>query len=162
MRSAPPIPDGFLRHPAHFVALGFGSGLARHAPGTWGTLAALPVYVLALRHLEPWAYLLVLVAGFAVGVWLCQRTVDALRVHDHPAIVWDEFIGLWITLALCPAHWAWWLLGFALFRLFDIAKPWPVSWLDRKVKGGFGVMVDDALAGVWAFLVLQAAVWLWG
>ena len=102
-------------------------------------------------------YLGVLLSGFAFGVYLCQRTSDDLGVHDHPGIVWDEWIGLWITYILVPSGWEWIVAGFVLFRFFDILKPWPIKWLDQKVHGGFGIMIDDVLAGIFAWVVIQAA-----
>ncbi|MDO3387219.1 phosphatidylglycerophosphatase A [Gilvimarinus sp. SDUM040013] len=149
-----------LTNPNHFFAFGFGSGLAPKAPGTFGTIAALPIYWL-ISDIPVWAYLTVLIVGFAVGVYWCERSSRALGVHDHPGIVWDEFVGYWITMFLAPSGWQWMLVGFILFRLFDIAKPWPVSLADKKIDGGLGIMVDDVLAGVYAWLALQACVWGW-
>lgn len=148
------------RNPWHFLAFGFGSGTLPKAPGTWGTLAALP-FVPLLQLLPVWGYALVLVAAFAFGCWLCGRVTDDLQVHDHEGIVWDEFVGLWLTLWLAPPGWLWLLAGFLLFRLFDILKPWPVRWADRQVRGGLGIMLDDVLAGVLAWLVLQSVHGLW-
>ncbi len=136
------------------LALGFGSGLAPKAPGTFGTLVAVPLVALLL-----WAgngYLLAFViAGAVLGVYVCDRTAKDAGVHDHGAIVWDEIVGYGITLLWVPLHWQTLLLGFVLFRLFDIVKPWPISWLDKKVQGGLGIMLDDILAGVLALLALQ-------
>jgi phosphatidylglycerophosphatase A len=143
-----------LRHPVHFLSLGLGSGLAPVAPGTFGTVAALPLYLL-LRPLELGAYLAVVAALFLLGVALCGRTARALGVHDHPAIVWDEVVGYLVTMTAAPGGWFWPLVGFALFRLFDIVKPWPVRTADRRVGGGGGIMLDDLLAGLYAALVLQ-------
>lgn len=143
-----------LATPAGWLACGFGSGLAPVAQGTFGSLAALLPWLL-LRQLTWPVYLAVLLVSFVVGVWACERAGRALGVDDHRSLVWDEFVGLWI--ALLPALIApWWsvLAGFALFRLFDVWKPWPIRWLDRHLKGGLGVMVDDVVAGVFAALVL--------
>jgi phosphatidylglycerophosphatase A len=145
-----------LREPAGWIACGIGSGLSPVAPGTAGSLAALLPWF-ALREL-PWPlYLAVVALAFAIGVWACARVVAALRIDDPGFVVWDEFVGQWI--ALLPLLWlpfAWWWLvaGFALFRLFDVAKPWPVSWADRTIEGGLGVMLDDVLAGIYAALAL--------
>jgi phosphatidylglycerophosphatase A len=139
----------------HCLAFGFGSGLARYAPGTFGTLASIPLY-LALAQLPAWLYAVTVVAAFALGVWICDFVSHDLRVHDHGGIVFDEFVGYWITMFLLPAGWPWILAGFAAFRLFDIWKPWPISWLDRHVEGGFGIMFDDVVAGVFACLALHA------
>ena len=148
------IPVSLLKNPVHLLSVGFGSGLAPKAPGTFGTIAALPFWYV-LQFLPPAYYVLVLILAFMLGVYLCGATADALGVHDHGGIVWDEFVGLWIALFMVPMHFGWILLGFALFRLFDIWKPWPIRVLDAKVHGGFGIMIDDVLAGVYAYLTLQ-------
>lgn len=153
------IPPRLLLNPAHLLSLGFGSGLAPIAPGTFGTLAAVPFYLLLAQLSLPW-YLLVVVIGFVAGVYLCQYTSDALGVHDHGGIVWDEFIGYWITMIAVPLSWQWIVLGFVLFRLFDIVKPWPVKIADAKMKGGFGIMFDDVLAGLYALAAMQLALYL--
>lgn len=158
MRLDPAQRRALLGHPAGWIACGFGSGLSPIAPGTVGSAAALLPW-LALRELAwPW-YVLALIAAFSIGVWASNIAVARLRIADPGAIVWDEFVGQWIALApvLWFAHdWRWVLGGFALFRLFDVWKPWPVSWADRNVKGGIGVMLDDALAGACAAVVLYA------
>ncbi len=143
------------RNPIHLLAFGLGSGAARKAPGTWGTLAAVPLWWLMQPLPLPY-YLLMLVTTFLVGIYLCGRTAEDLGVHDHGGIVWDEFVGLWVTLTLVPADWLWVSLGFILFRLFDIWKPWPISWADKRVSGGFGIMLDDLIAGLFALACLQA------
>lgn len=148
-----------LADPRRFLALGLGSGLAPVAPGTFGTLAAIPLYLL-LQPLSLLSYLAVVVVSFLLGIWLCDVTARQLGVHDHPGIVWDEFVGYWITMLLVPAGWVWIVVGFILFRLFDILKPWPIRWIDKRVGGGFGIMLDDVLAGIYAWLVLQATVYL--
>jgi phosphatidylglycerophosphatase A len=145
-----------LRDPLQLLAFGFGSGLAPKAPGTFGSLAALALYP-ALAWLALPAYLGVLAVAIVAGVAICGHAAAALEVHDDGRIVWDEFAGLWLALVpLVPVtDWSWrtaaWLLvGFGLFRLFDIAKPWPIGYLDRRVHGGLGIMIDDLLAGVFA------------
>ena len=143
-----------LANPLHLLALGFGSGLAPKAPGTFGTLVAVPFYLLFAK-LDLIYYLAILTAAFAVGVFLCHYTSKALSVHDHPGIVWDEFVGFWITMIAVPVSWEWILLGFVLFRVFDIIKPWPVKMADKKLKGGFGIMFDDVLAGIYALICIQ-------
>jgi len=143
-----------LATPAGWIACGLGSGLAPVAQGTFGSLAAILPWLL-LREVSLPLNLLVIVLGFALGVWACGMAGRALGVDDHRALVWDEFVGLWI--ALLPALLApWWavVIGFALFRLFDVWKPWPIRVLDRRLKGGLGVMVDDVVAGVFAAVVL--------
>jgi phosphatidylglycerophosphatase A len=97
----------------------------------------------------------VVVVAAVLGIYLCGRTARDMGVHDHPGIVWDEFVGFWITMLFVPVQWYWILAGFALFRLFDIWKPWPIRVVDQKVEGGFGIMLDDVLAGIYALLVLQ-------
>lgn len=162
-KSSVPAPafGRLLRSPSLLLAFGFGSGCSPWAPGTMGTLAALPLAVLLLQLPLLW-YCLVILLAAALGVWLCQRASDELEVHDHGGIVWDEFVGLWITFIAVPAEWPWLLAGFALFRLFDIIKPWPISYLDRQVHGGLGIMLDDILAGVLAALCLQGLIHWFG
>ncbi|HSX50258.1 MAG TPA: phosphatidylglycerophosphatase A [Cellvibrio sp.] len=143
-----------LANPNHLFAFGFGSGLVKKAPGTFGTLAAIPFFLL-LQNLSWPLYLSWLLVAFALGVFWCDRSSKALGVHDHGGIVWDEFVGFWITMFMAPSGWIWILLGFFLFRFFDILKPWPINWLDKKVHGGFGIMIDDTLAGIYALVVLQ-------
>jgi phosphatidylglycerophosphatase A len=148
-----------LSHPAGWIACGFGSGLSPLAPGTVGSAVALIPWF-ALRELAwPW-YAMVLVIAFALGVWASNVMIARLRIADPGCIVWDEFVGQWIALAplLFFAHdWPWVLAGFALFRLFDVWKPWPVSWADRRIKGGVGVMLDDVVAGLYAAITLVLA-----
>jgi len=145
-----------LSNPTHFLALGFGSGLLRPAPGTWGTLASIPVYfgLLAILPAGLLAYFLMLLATFLIGIYLCGQTAEDVGVHDHSAIVWDEFVGFFISMALVSASWQNVIIGFLLFRLFDIVKPWPIKLLDKHVHGGFGIMIDDVLAGIFAGLIL--------
>lgn len=143
-------------HPAHFVALGFGSGLAPKAPGTWGTLAALPLYALMSLLLSPGWIALLCLPVFFLGAWAAGRTCDALGVADHGGVVIDEIVAMWLVLAMAPATLAGWGAAFALFRLFDITKPWPIGWLDARVPGGIGVMLDDLVAALFAILGLLA------
>lgn len=151
-----------LSHPAGWIASGFGVGLAPRAAGTFGSLFALIPWWLWLRHLPmPWYFGVVLLA-FVLGVWASHWVIEKTKIEDPSVVVWDEFVGQWIALALAPAGWRWACAGFVLFRLFDIAKPWPVGWADRKLHGGFGAMFDDALAGAYAWLVLQTAAYGFG
>lgn len=143
-----------LKDPRHFLSLGFGSGLAPVAPGTFGTLAAIPLYLL-LKPLPLVGYVSILTALFFAGVWLCGFSARTMGVHDHPAIVWDEVVGYLATMILAPSGWLWVALGFGLFRLFDILKPWPVRWADQRASGGLGIMLDDLLAAGYAWLALQ-------
>lgn len=145
-----------LKHPAGWLATGLGVGLAPRAPGTVGSIAALAPW-LFLRELPLPVYVAVLGAFFAFGCWAARWVIRRTGVQDPGVVVLDEFVGMWITLAAAPAGWVWMLVGLLLFRLFDVLKPWPVSWADRRIKGGFGAMFDDALAGVFALVVLQLA-----
>jgi len=148
------VPASIWRNPIHFVAFGFGSGAAKYAPGTFGTLAAIPLYWLMQGLAIGW-YVSITVILFLLGVWLCDRTASDIGVHDHGGIVWDEIVGYLVTMIAAPQGWLWMAVGFVLFRLFDIWKPWPVKWCDRKVDGGLGIMLDDVLAAGYAWLVLQ-------
>ncbi|WP_205881861.1 phosphatidylglycerophosphatase A [Leeia sp.] len=149
------VPDWrlLLSHPAHFLSLGLGSGLMRPAPGTWGSLASWPLYLLMAHWLTPMQIVWACLPLFVLGVFCCARTGKALGVVDHGAIVWDEMVACWLLFALTPA--ALWsqLLALLLFRLFDISKPWPIRWLDARMKNGFGVMLDDLLAMLFAWVV---------
>ncbi len=154
------VPVSVWRNPVHFLAFGFGAGASPLAPGTVGTLVAVPICVLMLDLPMP-VYALIVLTMTAVGIWLCGKTSHDLGVHDHPGIVWDEIVGYLITMLPLSTHpdWVWLVVGFVLFRLFDIWKPFPIQWLDRHVAGGFGIMIDDVLAGVYAFLVLQVLIY---
>ena len=142
-----------LRSPTLLLAFGFGSGLSPKAPGTMGTLAAIPLWWL-LAQLPLTSYLIVVLIAAVVGITICGRAADQMGVHDHGGIVWDEFVGFWIAMVALPITWQSVILGFVLFRLFDILKPWPISWLDKKVSGGFGIMIDDVIAGLAAAAVI--------
>ncbi|MGR0280177.1 phosphatidylglycerophosphatase A family protein [Marinomonas dokdonensis] len=148
-------PASVWRNPIHFLAFGLGSGAAPKAPGTFGTLAAVPLFLL-MQNFSDDQYLIMLIVTSLIGIYLCGKTSKDLGVHDHSGIVWDEFVGFWITMWLAPTGWQYIVLGFVLFRLFDILKPWPISWVDKHVHGGFGIMLDDILAGLMSFVVLQA------
>ncbi|MQM38559.1 Phosphatidylglycerophosphatase A [wastewater metagenome] len=150
-----------LADPRQFLALGFGSGLLPRAPGTAGTVVAAPL-VWGLGLLPAWAYVTVLAAAFAIGCWICGVTARAVGVDDHPAIVWDEFVGLAATLALAPQSPAVVAAGVVAFRVFDILKPWPIRVFDRRLHGGFGIMLDDVLAAVPAAVCLHLALALLG
>ncbi|MDH5518820.1 MAG: phosphatidylglycerophosphatase A [Gammaproteobacteria bacterium] len=148
------LPVSLLKHPLHFLALGFGSGLAPKAPGTFGTLMAVPLYLL-LQPLNIEAYVAVVIFVSVIGIYICDQSSKMMGVHDHPGIVWDEFAGYLITMIAVPFEWHWVLLGFILFRFFDIVKPQPIGWLDKSVKGGLGIMIDDVLAGIMAAICLH-------
>jgi phosphatidylglycerophosphatase A len=155
----PSLRQRVLSHPIHFLAFGFGSGLSPKAPGTMGTLAALPMILLAHGLGIP-LWILFLITTIA-GIWLADKSSKALGVHDHPGIVIDEFAGMMLTLLFIPLSWISVLLGFALFRLFDIWKPWPIRVIDEKVHGGLGIMLDDLLAGLYAAICLHLVLYFW-
>mgnify|MGYP005988882807 CR=1 FL=1 len=145
-----------LTQPVQFLALGFGSGLAPKAPGTFGTLAAIPVFLLlTLLMPTPLHYALAVIVMGIAGIYICGKAADDVGVHDHPAIVWDEFVGFFITMFMIPISWQSIVVGFVLFRIFDIFKPWPISFIDKKMTGGLGIMFDDVLAGVFALVIMH-------
>ena len=147
------------RSSVHFMAFGFGAGYSPVAPGTMGTLVGIPLYLI-MQPLPLWEYLGLVLGMFLLGIWICDVATARLGVHDHPGIVWDEIVGYLVVMAAAPAGWQWVLLGFVLFRFFDILKPWPIKAIDCHVKGGFGVMLDDLLAGLFGLIVLQAVAML--
>jgi len=151
------LPGWVWKRPYSILACGFGTGAAPYAPGTFGTLAALPFYWL-MHDLSLYWYLLGCVILFVIGVWICERTSRDLGEHDHGGIVWDEIVGYLVTMTMAPTGWIWWVVGFLLFRLFDITKPWPIRMLDQRVHGGFGIMIDDVLAGIYAAICLQLVI----
>ena len=149
--------SALLRHPLGWIATGLGSGFSPRAPGTVGSAVALLLWWLWLRGLQTTYNLAAVVVAFAIGVWASRWVVRRSGVNDPQVVVWDEFVGVWIALFAAPAGWIWMLAGFVLFRLFDIWKPWPVSWADEKIGGGLGVMLDDVFAGFYALIVMQSA-----
>ena len=155
-----PRPDArfLVAHPAHFVALGFGAGLAPVAPGTFGTLAGLALYWLLALALPPLAIAFLAIPLFFLGVWACGVAGRNLGVADHGALVWDEIVAFLPLAALASASLVLQLVAFGLFRLFDVWKPFPIRQFEARVKGGFGVMLDDLLAACYAYLVLAIAV----
>lgn len=136
-----------------FLAFGFGSGLSRFAPGTMGTLVAIP-FIFALKALGNPGFWVLLLVLFMLGVKLCGDVSRKLGVHDHGGIVWDEMVGYWLSAAFVPLQWHWLLAAFVLFRFFDIVKPWPIRQLDKKVSGGFGIMIDDVVAALFTVIIL--------
>jgi phosphatidylglycerophosphatase A len=144
-----------LKKPVCFLGLGFGSGLASKAPGTFGTLAAIPIYCL-MQDLSLLNYLVVTLVAFIAGIWICQLSANWLGKEDPSAVVWDEIVGYMVTMTAAPAGWQWMVVGFVLFRIFDILKPWPISYLDRNIHGGLGIMIDDVIAGIFSLAILQA------
>ncbi len=152
-----------LSHPAHFLSFGFGSGLARKAPGTFGTLVAFPMFWYLAPRLSDALFLLVLIWAFAIGVWVCEVTGRALNSPDDGGMVWDEIVAMLLVLFFTPVGWEWSLLAFTLFRFFDIVKPQPIRYFDQHLKGGLGVMFDDVLAAGYALLCMAIirSVLLW-
>ena len=144
-----------LKDPVHFLAFGFGSGLAPFAPGTFGTVVGVGFELLLRGFSVQWRVAIIALL-FAVGVWLCGESARRLGEHDHPGIVWDEIVGFLITMLVAPAGWPWLLAGFCLFRFFDIVKPWPIRETDHSIAGGAGIMLDDVAAGIYAALALYA------
>jgi phosphatidylglycerophosphatase A len=145
-----------LAHPARFIALGFGTGLAPVAPGTFGTLLAFPLFMLLDHWLDPLALFAVIAAFFAIGVWACGRTGRDLGVADHGAMNWDEVVAMMLILLIIPNEWEWWLFAFGAFRFFDVVKPPPIRHFDRTMKGGLGVMFDDVVAAFYTLLLAAA------
>jgi len=145
-----------LGHPARFIALGFGTGLAPAAPGTAGTLLGFPLYLLLARWLSVPALFGAIVAGFLLGVWACGRTGRDLGIADHGAMVWDEIIAFMLVLMLTPGGIFWQAFAFFSFRAFDVLKPPPIRHIDRTMKGGFGVMFDDIVAAFYTLLLMAA------
>lgn len=142
-----------MSDPVLLLAFGFGSGLVKKMPGTSGTLAAIPIYLLCIQF-NIWIYSGLTLVSIVGGFWICGEAAKKLGEHDFGGIVWDEVAGYLVTMWLVPFSWTAVLWGFVLFRIFDIIKPWPIKWVDQKVEGGVGIMLDDVLAGVFAALIL--------
>ena len=153
------IREAALRTPAGFLAFGFGSGLSRFAPGTMGTMVAIPFSFL-LKQLPPYLFWVILIALLLIGIYLCGSTARRLGKHDPGGIVWDEMVGYWLTVAFIPMQWPWLLAAFVLFRLFDIFKPWPIRQSEKLFRGGLGIMVDDIIAALYAMGILAVFQWL--
>ena len=151
-----------VSHPAHLLALGFGSGLPRKAPGTFGTLFGWVIYLWLAPYLTTVAWTVLLVIGFVVGCWACNRTGRDLGVPDHGAMVWDEIIAIWVVLMFTPWNLVWQLVAFGVFRFFDIVKPRPIRRFERRFKSdgwaGFGVMGDDLIAAFYSLVTIAVAV----
>ncbi len=144
--------------PLYFIAFGFGSGLLPFVPGTWGTLAAIPLYLL-MATLPLGLYLVITLIAFAVGVGISSKISLELGIDDHSGIVWDEIVGYLLTMILAPPGVSWLIIGFVLFRIFDIWKPGPIGSLDKHIKGGWGIMLDDVAAAIPAAFILQLLAW---
>jgi phosphatidylglycerophosphatase A len=147
-----------FRDPLYFITFGFGSGLIPKAPGTFGTLVAVPIYLLLIK-LPVIYYLAVVLLFLGFGIWACEKVSQDLGEHDYPGIVWDEVVGYLLTMTGSPPGLLWIVLGFFLFRLFDIWKPGLIRLVDKKIKGGLGIMIDDVLAALPAWLILQCLIW---
>ncbi|MCX8656322.1 phosphatidylglycerophosphatase A [Gilliamella sp. B2840] len=144
-----------LTNPIHFLAVGLGSGLSPIMPGTMGSLMAIPLWLL-FWGLQPVLYWVFILVTFVFGCYLCQKTSDDTHTHDSGHIVWDEFVGMWITLYFIPQFSILWVtIAFVAFRLFDMAKPWPIRWFDKRVPGGFGIMVDDVIAAIFSSMTVH-------
>ncbi len=148
------IAKNVWKNPLYFIAFGFGSGLMPIAPGTFGTLAAIPIYLMMVGLSWP-CYLCLTLIAFIMGVFVCDKVTSELGVQDYSGIVWDEVVGFIITMFMAPVGIIWVAVGFGLFRLFDIWKPQPIRWVDKHVQGGIGIMVDDVLAGILALAIMQ-------
>ena len=144
-----------FQNPSYFIAFGFGTGLLPWIPGTFGTVMGVLWYLLLIK-LPLWGYLTVIVIAYAFGVWVCEKVSNKIGVHDHSGIVWDEMVGFWITMVGVPYDLMTISLGFVLFRIFDIWKPWPISWADKNIRGGQGIMLDDLLAAAPSCIMLNA------
>jgi len=150
----PPIPDSIWKNPIHFIAFGFGSGAIPIAPGTFGTLLAIPFY-LVFQHASNLGYILFLLITILGSIWICNKASADLGVDDHQGMCLDEFIGYFVTMYHAPHGWGWIILGFILFRIFDIWKPWPIRFIDNNIHGGFGMILDDVLAGIYSCILIQ-------
>lgn len=145
-----------LTNPIHLLAVGLGSGMSPIMPGTMGSAMAIPLWLL-FDGLQPYLYWVLIVVAFIFGCFLCQKTSDDTHTHDSGHIVWDEFVGMWITLFFIPQISVLWIaIAFVAFRVFDMAKPWPIRWFDKRVPGGFGIMVDDVIAAIFSSLTVYA------
>lgn len=147
-----------MKNPVHFLALGFGSGLIPLMPGTFGSLAAIPI-LLAMSFVDIYVFLAITLASFLIGIYLCGKTANDMRMHDHGSIVWDEIAGMMVVFIAIPITTLNIIIGFLLFRFFDILKPWPIRVFDKKVHGGFGIMIDDIVAGAMACLCMHALIY---
>lgn len=145
-------------NPCYFIAFGFGSGLMPKASGTWGTIIAIPLYLM-IRDCSMYLYFLVTLIALIGGIWICEKVSKEMGVHDYSGIVWDEIVGYFITMIMAPKGVSWMLLGFLLFRIFDIWKPQPIRYVDKKITGGLGIMLDDVIAAVPAWIILQFLAW---
>lgn len=152
--NVPPIPSTIWTNPIHFIAFGFGTGALPFAPGTFGTLIAIPFYLMLANLSVPFYTLLVLIIA-ALSVWICEKVSKEIKIEDHQGMCLDEIVGYLVAMIGAPHGLIWIVLGFIFFRLFDIWKPWPIRMLDEKIQNGFGMILDDVLAGVYSAVILQ-------
>ena len=155
IESDPALRNVALRTLPGFLAFGLGSGLSRYAPGTMGTLAAIP-FAFILKSLPPAGFWLLLIGSFLAGIKICDISSKRLGQHDPGGIVWDEMVAYWLSVAFIPVSWQWWLLAFVLFRFFDIVKPWPIRRVEKMFGGGLGIMLDDIVAAAYAMGLMYA------
>ena len=148
-----------LTDPVHFLAFGFGTGLAPFAPGTFGSLPGLLLFWLTLDF-GLYVQLAIASALAISGIWICGESARRIGVHDHGGIVWDEIAGMYVTLLIAPLTWQGWAVAFVLFRVMDIVKPWPIRDLDHRIHGGVGIMLDDLVAALYALVLLAFGGWL--
>ena len=154
-----PIPPEVWKNPLYFIAFGFGSGTLPFAPGTFGTLAAVFIY-LGIQQLPLFSYLIFVGIFTIFSIWVSDWVSKRIKIHDHPGMCIDEFAGFFVTMINAPQGWGWVLLGFILFRLFDIWKPWPINVIDKRVHGGFGMILDDLVAGLFAMMIIQVIAYI--
>lgn len=154
-----PVPRSVWTNPLHFIAFGFGSGAMPFAPGTFGTLIAIPFY-LCMQSLSHFQYLFILMVVTVFSIWLCEKISKEIQVHDHPGMCIDEVVGFLVTMFAAPHGFRWIVLGFILFRLFDIWKPWPIHIIDKKMHGGIGMILDDVMAGIYSLLIIRILSWI--
>lgn len=150
----PQLPVSLWQNPLHFIAFGFGSGAIPIAPGTFGTLLAIPFY-LAIQHLSNLNYLIVITIITILSCWLCEKVSREIAADDHQGMCIDEFVGFLVTMFAAPIGWQWILIGVILFRIFDIWKPQPIRYLDEHIHGGIGMILDDVAAGVFSAIIIQ-------
>jgi len=157
--TVPPIPDSVWRNPWHFIAFGFGVGTIPIAPGTFGTLIAVPFY-LFLSTYSNTTYLIITILFTVFSVWLCEKVSREIHIQDHQGMCIDEIVGYLVTMLYAPYGWGWIILGFILFRIFDIWKPWPIRQIDHQMQNGFGMILDDTIAGIYSMILIQLLAWI--
>lgn len=155
----PPIPESMWKNPWHFIAFGLGAGAMPYAPGTFGTLLAIPFY-LYLATYSSLFYIFFTIIFIFFSIWLCEKVSREINVHDHQGMCIDEFAGFFVTMCFAPYGWGWIILGVILFRIFDIVKPWPIRQIDNRMKGGIGMILDDVLAGLYSLAIIQLLAWM--